>query len=383
LAVVDRKNKYRVYTRYPFAGAQGKQKYQREFPDNFEFVQIKPSRLWTQVGLAVETWRHPVDVLFVPAHTLPVLKNPKVRGVVTIHDLGVEYLPAYHKFPQRYYLDLASRFAARAADAVIAVSAATKVDLESRYGVMPKKVFVVHEAVDRAFFKRVEDKEIEKVRDKYGIGGKYVLFVGTVQPRKNLETLIKAFQILVNSSQFTVHSRNTKNKNKETTNYEPLTTNLTLVIAGKPGWDFQPILDLPKKLGIEASVKFLGYVDKADLPALYSGATVFAFPSLFEGFGLPILEALACHCPVIASEIAVHKEIRDKVKDQRSKIKIGEAMILAKATNAEEWASFLYQSITLNINRIDFKAVENILASKFSWLEAAKATLRVFENVLE
>ncbi len=198
-------------------------------------------------------------------------------------------------------------------------------------------------------------------------------------------------------------SKKQKKGRKDTVNREPLAQNLSLVIAGKLGWDYQPILDLPKKLGIGDRVKFLGYVDREDLPALYSGATVFAFPSLFEGFGLPILEALACECHVIASDIAVHKEIREMVvRDQRPVSKknqqetgkesfanakwtletIPEAMVLAKVDDVDEWAGFLYQSITLSNKKPDFRAIRARLTSKFSWLDTAKSTLKVFGKVL-
>lgn len=372
LAMIDHKNQYRVYLRNrDQAKVEG-----LKLPANFEFVNIRPGRLWTQFGLALETWKNPIDVLFVPAHTLPVFKNPKVRGIVTIHDLGVEYLPQYHQFPQRYYIDLASKFAASTARVIIAVSAATKDDLVHRYRIEPNKVFVVHEGVDTGFFRRIAGAKTEKVRAKYKIGKNYVLFVGTVQPRKNLEMLIRSFAKLVDSSEFIVH-RKTKTTGYEpsTTNHQPRTNNLQLVIAGKLGWDYQEILDLPKRLGIGNRVKFLGYVDRDDLPALYSGAAVFAFPSLFEGFGLPILEALSCGCRVIASDIAVHREIENILE-------IDKAMVLVKVKSVDEWTRFLYQSVTLGNNKADFEKISVDLASKFSWLATAKQTLKVFETVL-
>ena len=243
LAKADRKSRYRVYLR----GQSGKSKsgvwsitknkpglelpYKqglKKWPKNFEFKTIHPNRLWTQVGLALETWRNPVDILFIPAHTLPILRrrsfmvygswdknyNPDERltinhkptkYVVTIHDLGVEYLPGYHQFPQRYYLDFASRYAAFHADGVIAVSVTTKRDLIKRYQISPKKIFVVHEGVDTAFFRPSSKLKVQSVKSKYKIEGDYILFVGTVQPRKNLEMLIKAFSLVVNGQSLIVN----------------------------------------------------------------------------------------------------------------------------------------------------------------------------------
>ncbi|MEK9147033.1 MAG: glycosyltransferase family 1 protein [Patescibacteria group bacterium] len=372
LAEVDRKNQYRVYLR----GQSSRALTMNNWPRNFEFKVIRPNRLWTQVGLALETWREPVDLLFVPAHTLPVFRNPRIKTVVTIHDLGVEYLPGYHQFPQRYYLDFASRYAARHADAIIAVSAATKRDLINRYGVEGEKVFVVHEGVDRSFFRPRSAKEIKNVKIKYQIDGNYILFVGTIQPRKNLQMLIKVFSLLVGSRESVV------GRIQKSTNYKLPATNF--VIAGKLGWDYDEILALPKKLGIASRVKFLGYVPDADLPALYSGAVVFAFPSLFEGFGLPILGALSCGCPVVASDIGPHREIFKKISRNSqfaSSKELVVPMILVKPTDVDKWVNVLYQYISQYKKRFSFGNINSALEREFSWYNTAKETLEVFKKV--
>jgi glycosyltransferase involved in cell wall biosynthesis len=347
LAKVDKRNRYRVYLR----GRTAEINY-RSFHENFEFKVVRPSRLWTQLGLALETWKNPVDVLFVPAHTLPVFANPKVKTVVTIHDLGVEYLPGYHKFPQRYYLDFASKYASRHADRIIAVSRATKRDLIRRYGINANKISVVYEGVDRTVFRRQSKANTDRVLKKYGImGRKYILFVGTIQPRKNIELLIEAFSKLK-------------------------VADVRLVIAGKPGWDYEGIISAPKRFGVRGKVRFLGRIRDEDLPALYSGASVFAFPSLFEGFGLPILEALACGCPVVASDIGPHREIFEKASLGKFKAKV-----LVKANDVGEWTNVLYQTITKNDIRFTFNNKNLGFVAELSWIEAAKKTLSVLENV--
>jgi len=414
LSKIDWKNRYRVYLR---ESQSGKSKWEDfRLPNNFELKIIRPRRFWTQVGLALETWRNPVDLLFIPAHTLPILRRRRIgisnfkfqisnwpKAVVTIHDLGVEFLPGYHQFPQRYYLDFASKYACRHADAIIAVSAATKADIVKRYRTSPKKVFVVYEGVDTAFFRpqsRVPAKGgfisgggVQSVKSKYKIEDPYILFVGTVQPRKNLRMLIKAFSLLVHSSQFTVDGE-VKSVNRELT-----TVNLQLVIAGKLGWDYKEILDAPKKFGVEKQIKFLRYVDREDLPTLYSGARVFAFPSLFEGFGLPILEALSCGCPVVASDIPPHREILKKLVSESVSQRISgpvnqkpetlnhrnteysEPMILVKPNDIREWVDVLYQYISQCNNEI-LKTKARHLASKFSWEMTAKKTLKIFKGVI-
>jgi len=499
LAKIDRKNRYRVYFRgssqFTVGSSQINKTVNRElitknfiWPKNFEFKTIYPTRFWTQVGLALETWKNPIDLLFVPAHTLPILRrrqigkfearntkflpadamhqalqageinsnfqNRNVQNVlnlghlnlsivsdlgfrisdflskrtiyvVTIHDLGVEYLPGYHQFPQRYYLDLASKYAVGTADAIITVSRATKKDLIDRYGVDPKKVSVVYEGVDTHFFKPLHASKVQSVKSKYKIKGDYILYVGTIQPRKNLEMLIKAFSLLVHSSQFIVHSRSRKKSvnpadaEAMADRRELITDNLQLIIAGKLGWDYQGILDAPKKYGVGTLVKFLGYIDEVDLPALYTGASVFAFPSLFEGFGLPILEALSCGCPVVASDIGPHREILNQLKDNSEGLRTQQVrksenqkirelhseqlairksdslthrrpefsdesmrMILLKPKDINKWSQVLYQSISQYDLRQSLVTKRRELASKFSWSEAAQKTIEVFEKTL-
>src|SRR3989344_504213 len=447
LAKIDRKNRYRVYLRegsmgpvssFPPASAQssGSSKpsqssipealravgspssaaiHRTEWPPNFEFKVVRPYRFWTQLGLALETWRNPVDILFIPAHTLPILRRRKIgkgttsgqsttgiksllsflrahgtrdtlgardtRYVVTIHDLGVEYLPGYHQFPQRYYLDFASRYAAFHADGVIAVSVTTKRDLIKRYQISPKKIFVVHEGVDTAFFRPSSKLKVQSVKSKYKIEGDYILFVGTVQPRKNLEMLIKAFSLVVNGQSLIV---NRGIKDKKISMNDKLST-INLIIAGKLGWDYQDILAAPKRFGVQDRVKFLGYVPDSDLPALYSGAAVFAFPSLFEGFGLPILEALACGCPVIASDIPPHCEISQKLllptTNYRLKSKFV-PMILVKPNDVDKWTEILYQTISKYEKRSIIETFKNLKLDSFNWEQTAIDTLQVFRRVL-
>ena len=404
LAGIDRKNRYRVYVRSgsqftsllrsgrAVHSSQLRKSVNREritdsyvWPKNFEFVKIGPYRFGTQLGLAREIWKNPPDVLFIPAHTLPVVRRHNIRTVVTIHDLGVEYLPGYHQFSQRLYLDFASKYAARHASAIIAVSRATKSDLITRYGISEKKVFVVPEGVDTRFFKpqskskaaKGEPRQgrVDSVKRKYKIKGNYILFVGTVQPRKNLEFLIKVFSILVRSPELVVGR-----KDQKTTDYKLQTTNL--VIAGKLGWDYADILAAPKKFGVEDKVKFLGYVPQDDLPSLYSGAVVLTAPSLFEGFDLPVLEALACGCGVIASKIPVHEEILAQlIVGNKQKTDIIEAGTIINSNDIDKWANVLYQSITqckqISVN----STIINRLVAKFSWELSAKSAMEIFENL--
>lgn len=237
--------------------------------------------LWTQVGLALATWGSKLDVLWIPAHTLPVLRKSKLKTVVTIHGLEYKYLPQYNNWLQRWYLPLSTYYAARRADRLICVSESTKRELIAETGIDAEKTTVIYEGAN--FGKsatRQVDKSDDQFYQRYGIErGKYILFVGTVQPRKNVRSLITAFTKIT----ATCHD-------------------YKLVIAGKVGWDAEFELQLPLQLGIAESVVFTGRVSPELLRALYQGAAIYVQPSWTEGFGLPVLEAMSYGVPVIASD---------------------------------------------------------------------------------
>src|SRR3989344_9258843 len=183
---LDRSNKYILYfNKTP--------KYFEISQQNVSTRVIPMTRLWTQFRLALECLVNPPDILFVPAHTIPVIRWPKLKTIVTVHDLGAEFLAQYHQFPQKLYLNWSTKFVAGNATHLIAVSEATKKDLIKRMKVDPGKITVVPEAVDQSFFYERGSKEIMQVKKELGITKAYLLFVGTIQPRKNLLRLIEAF----------------------------------------------------------------------------------------------------------------------------------------------------------------------------------------------
>jgi len=325
--------------------------YFNKTPKYFEISQknvstrvIPMTRFWTQFRLALECLLNPPDLLFVPAHTIPVIRRPSLKTVVTVHDLGAEFLAEHHQFPQKLYLNWSTEFVARHATHLIAVSEATKRDLVKKLNVKPQRITVVHEAVDQSFFYKRAVREIEQVKKELGITKNYLLFVGTIQPRKNLQRLIEAFS---------------KIKNKE----------IELVLAGKPGWLYEDIYDAPKKLGILERVKFIGHVRDEQLPSLYSGASVFVFPSLFEGFGLPILEAMSCEVPVLTSKVSCMPEIS------------GGKALLVDPYKTSEIVSGIEK--LLNDKKLANRLVKEgrEWSRRFTWEKTAKKTIAVFEKV--
>lgn len=322
MAKIDKKNTYLVFTREEVA---------ENFPKNFVFKKINWPRLWTQGGLSLETFKEKLDVLFIPAHTLPLVRKRGLKTVVTVHDLGSEYLPQAHQLKQRLYLSLMQKYQLKTASKIIAVSKATKQDLINRLGITKNKIAVIYEGYNKELFHF--DTQDNSLR--------YFLFVGTVQPRKNLERVIKAFAKL-NSSK--------------------------LIIAGAKGWLADEIYKLPKKLGINEKVKFLGYVPDTDLPGLYSKAKALVFPSLFEGFGLPILEAQACGCPIITSSTSSMPEVA------------GKGAILVDPYNVDDIVHAMMKVQNLDVRQKLVKnGFENI--KRFSWEKTAKQTLAVLESI--
>jgi glycosyltransferase involved in cell wall biosynthesis len=317
-----------------------------QWPKNFKFKVINYKRLWTQVGLSLQTFKDPLDILFVPAHTLPLLKKPSLKTVMTVHDLGAEYLPQMHQLKQRLYLNWMTHHQLKSATKLIAVSQATKKDLVKRARIDPKKVEVIYEGVNFEVFKKVKADILVNILSKFDINkGKYFLFVGTIQPRKNLERLIEAFSKLKEGDQ-------------------------RLVLVGGKGWLSEAIYQAPQKFGVEDKVKFLGRVSDEELAALYSGAKALTYPSLFEGFGLPILEAQACECPVITSKISSMPEVAGPPA--------GGGAILVDPYNLEEIIKAM-QQVQDKRPALIKKGLENV--RQFSWEKAALETLELFKSL--
>ncbi len=332
------------------------------FPPQSSSFQLQPiswPKLWTQAGLAFECLLNPPGVLFIPAHTIPLIHRPNLKTVVTIHDVGFQkFLEQYQRRWWRLYGGRISNFAARAATHVIAVSESTKRDLIEKLEVRQEKITVDNEGDDKNKNKVQSASggskfKIDEVKRRYEIDGDYLLFVGTIQPRKNLVRLIKAFSRL--------------------TSHFP---SLNLVIAGKKGWLTEEIYEAPKKLGIEERVKFLGYVPTDDVVSLMNGALAFVFPSLYEGFGLVVLEAMACGCPVVVSNISSLPEV---VGSARGGSEVG---VLVDPYNVEDITRGIETVLGLSeTRRRDLVEKGLQRAQKFTWQKTARETIKVFELV--
>ncbi|MHB0857460.1 MAG: glycosyltransferase family 4 protein [Anaerolineae bacterium] len=306
-------------------------------------------RLWTHVRLGWETWRHPPDVLFVPSHVVPLL-HPR-RCVVTIHDLGYLRFPRAHTRWSRLYLDASTRWSAQVARLVIADSEATRADLLAFYGIAPEKVRVVYPAGVEGLRPITDPATLERVRAKYRTGARYMLYVGTLQPRKNLVTLVQAYAALVQQGR--------------------LDGDVRLVLAGKQGWLYDEIVTAVEEAGLGGRVIVPGYVADEDLAALLSGALAFVYPSLHEGFGLPILEAMACDTPVICSNASSLPEVA------------GDAALLVDPHDVAGLADAMAAVSRDAALRADLVQRGRLRMQVFSWERCAQGVLDVLESVGE
>lgn len=311
--------------------------------DNVESAVLTPRRLWTHLGLAREMRRCPPDMLFVPAHVVPLCHPPAT--VVTIHDIGYRFFPAQHPLGARLYLEASTRYSCMAARHVIADSQATARDLTQVYGVPAAKISVVYLGIDQASW-HAEVTEQKRVRARNRLEHPYVLYIGTLQPRKNLARLIEAF------AQLPAHLGEHD-----------------LVLAGATGWLTSGIFQRVQKLGLTERVRFLGYVAQEDLAALLSAASCFVLPSLYEGFGLPVLEAMACGTPVVCSNAGALPEVA------------GDAALLFSPTDTAALVAALTQVLGDAATRATLVDRGRCQVQRFSWERCARETLAVLEEV--
>jgi len=348
LARLDAHTPYRL-----FAAGQRRAALPPSPGSNFEW---KPSavdpewfaRLWhrARLPLPVERWTGGIDLFHSPDFTLPPLRRG-TRSLLTVHDLSFIRTPETAAPGLRAYLNRAVPRSIARADHVLADSEATRQDIITEFHTPPEKVSVLYSGVDRRFAPVTDPAVLGSMRARYEIGGgPYILSVGTIQPRKNYPRLIEAFRLLARPD-------------------------LTLVIAGGHGWLESPLAAQVKSAGMEGRVRFLGFVDDSDLPAMYSGASLLAFPSLYEGFGLPVLEAMACDVPVVTSRVSSLPEVA------------GEAALLVDPTDVPALAGALARALDDIPERERLITGGRVRAAMFTWEAAARQLKEHYTRLLE
>jgi glycosyltransferase involved in cell wall biosynthesis len=306
-------------------------------------LSVRPWRLTTALayfaGVGVDRMFPAVDLFHATEHLLPRLK--KTRSVFTLHDLIFQFDPDSHKPLNIAFLKTMMPRFLRAAGAIIAVSECSKRDAVNLYGIPADKIHVIYEGVDPKFTPIADPDQLSQIRAKHHLPDRFILHVGTIEPRKNLPLL---FEVAAQTKE-------------------------QVVVAGKLGWLTDSILAKVKELGVEDLVTFTGFVADDDLPALISSATVLAMPSKYEGFGLPILEAMACGTPVVASNAASLPEVG------------GDAALYAWHDDVPSWIRLL--TLALDDTELRGWLREKGLqqAAKFRWDDMAQQTLQVYRVV--
>lgn len=341
LAEIDQSNQYTLYVTKPSAV----DRFANRWP-NFRVKRTLPHTPLVRIPLtlSLELRRNRVDVLHVQ-YTAP----PRMACalVATIHDLSFEHLPDTFNRRSRAQLRLTVRRTARKAAQILTLSDFSRVDIIETYAIDPDRVVVTPAAAPNRFAPVTNATELRRIRTSYGIERDYILALGSIQPRKNLVRLISAYEKL--------HRDHNESELPQ------------LVLAGKRGWLEAETIRAAEQSNARRDIIFIGYVPDADLPALYSSAMCFAYPSYFEGFGLPVLEAMQCGTPVIAGNCTSLPEVT------------GSAAMLVDPFDESAIAHGLLELIEHRDlrDRLHVKGLER--AARFSWITTARRTLQAYE----
>jgi glycosyltransferase involved in cell wall biosynthesis len=282
---------------------------------------------------------HSTEHLLMPLHGVPT--------VLTVHDLIYKLYPAYHKKLNYWFLNLAMPLFCRRAAAIIAVSEAGRQDIIDHYQVEPAKIHVVYEAA-ADHFRPPPPEQVEAVRNKYGLPGRFLLHLSTIEPRKNLDRLVDALKILRRDF-----------------------PDLCLVLAGGKGWLYNDFFARIAAENLETAVQPLGWVPDEDLPAVIAAAALAVQPSLYEGFGLPILEHMACGQVVAASHSSSHPEVG------------GQAAAYFDPENTAEMTATIHRLLTDRDEYHHRRQLSLEQAAQFSWTRAAQETIAIYDELLE
>lgn len=326
----------------------------KDFPKErkgWNYKILKPNRLWTRIALplALYTSKEKPNLIFSPTHYIP--RFSPVKRVVTIFDLSFLHFPEMFLENDLWKLSNWTKFSAKSADHIITISNFSKKDIISQYGVSKEKITVAYPGFNKDLFRTVDDsKKRHKVIVKYGIEDSFLIYIGTIQPRKNL---IRLFEAVVRID------------------------NLKLLVVGKTtgqgeqGWMYEDIIEAPKKLGIEDRVIFAGFVPSDDLPYLIRGAKAFIQPSLWEGFGIPVVESMACGIPVLVSNTSSLPEV------------IGEAGLTFDPYSVNQIEQAIRTIVSDKKLRQKYASLASKQAQKYSWEKMARTVLKSFGNLTQ
>jgi len=340
LKKLDKKNSYEVFGLNFFGKSQ---EFKENFPKNTKFHLIKyiPGKVWNVSNRRLKL--PPIEALLGKKADIFIFTQFRLyptmfarKRYVMIHDIAFEHLPQFIETKNLQYLKRRVPEAAKKADKIITISQATRNDLITTYDVAPDKIIVAPCAVDANRYKPT-GLTSETIK-KYNLPAKYLLYLGTMEPRKNLKRLVDAYSELP----------------------QRLKDEYPLVLAGGKGWNDEPIMNAIKKARESADVIQTGYVDENDIPALYSGARAFLYPSNYEGFGMQILEAMACNTPVLTGKNSSLPEVG------------GDAAYYVDEKSVKSISKGIEKLLTDEVLVKDMVKKGRTQIAKFSWKESAE-----------
>jgi glycosyltransferase involved in cell wall biosynthesis len=313
--------------------------------ENWKYEVFRAKKLWTLIGLGKKLFKNneKLDVFYSPTHYLPL--NFRVPSVISILDVSYMHFPKLFKKKDLMMLKYWGKYSIKKSKKIITISESSKSDIINLYKVPAHKVEVVYPGIKHESRITNHELDMEDLKEKFGIKNEYILFVGTLQPRKNIKRLIEA--------------------------YSKLNTEATLVIVGKKGWQFEEIISSPEKYGVKPKVKFIENALDEDLSALYKHAEFFILPSLYEGFGLPVLEAMSYGCPVITSDVSSLPEAG------------GDAALYVDPESTEDITKKMQELLDDKELREKLIKKGHEQVKKFSWEKSAKETMKVIESVVK
>ena len=350
LVAVDQDNEYRFFSAKPIA----KPPVENPVPQASNCT-YHPSRfnerwlyrLWyrAQLPIPVQWTTGKLDLFHSPDFVLPPTSG-KIPTLLTVHDLSFVFFPDVYPKPLVSYLNQVVPRSVNKATHILADSQATKDDLIGVYQVAQEKITVLYSGADERFQPVTDKAKIRAVRQKYNLADTpYILSVGTVQPRKNYQMLIRAFAPV---AQHQPHD---------------------LIISGGKGWLYDEMMAEVERQGLNGRVHFIGFVDDEDLPTLYSEATLFVMPSIYEGFGIPILEAMGCGTPVISSNVSSLPEVT------------GDTSVLLPPDNQLAWTDTIENLLQNRAQREALVKLGFDQAKQFSWQKSAKQLLQIYYKI--
>jgi len=346
LAKLDTENIYYLFGGHSWKNFRGKNNYSYPENKNFRlFINPIPSKLLPYHNLIpIEFFIGQIDLFHGTNFVLPKIKNAK--KVITIHDLSFEINPEWYPPEVIKWKEYVYKSAVES-DKIIAVSESTKKDIINIYGIQPEKINVIYQSAGIDIDINFSEELKTKIKQKYSLPDKYFLFTGRLEPRKNIIGLLKSFYLV-----------------------KKMGIKYKLVLVGNKGWKIEETIKTINELNIQQDVIFCGYVNENELPVIYNLAQVFVFPSLYEGFGHPLIEAMMYSTPIITSNISSLPEI------------VGDSAILVNPSDPEQIAKSMYNLATNENLRQEYIRRGKNRLKQFSWSKTTEQTLKIYHELL-